>query len=487
MQKLQRRQLEDREYGYSSLAEIQHLSEIPAGLPLFESLLVFQNYPQRELPADAEERKNRAPGSTRAVERTSYPMTAIAAPGEELLLRLLYDRARFDDATIMRTLDHWRTLLEAMIANPAGPSLKLGDLSLLTAAERQQLAHWNHNQTEYSRNHCIHELFLEQVARTPDATAVVSGRTRLSYREIKDRADLLARRLSRLGIAADTPVALCIERSPEMVIGLLGILMAGGACVPLDPAYPDERLAFMLRDSGAPLLLTRRGLLERLPVESVQSALCMDEPLAPLPEDASGISLDLRKSPGSQSLAYIIYTSGSTGKPKGVAMPHRTLVNLISWQNRELGFGGTTLQFAPLSFDVSFQEIFSTLCAGGTLVLVPEKLRQDPAGLWRFISLAENTAAVSSLRCATAIGGNRHGRAVLSNGFEGNHYCWRAVADHSADPQPVQKPPRLPVAQSLRTIRNSRRHGVHAHRLTRGLAASASHRPPNRQYFHSSA
>ena len=274
-----------------------------------------------------------------------------------------------------------------MIANPAGPPLKLGDLSLLTAAERQQLAHWNHNQTEYPRDHCIHELFLEQVARTPDATAVVSGRTRLSYREIKDRADLLARHLSRLGIAADTPVALCIERSPEMVIGLLGILMAGGACVPLDPAYPDERLAFMLRDSGAPLLLTRRGLLERLPVESVQSALCMDEPLAPLPEDASGISLDLRKSPGSQSLAYIIYTSGSTGKPKGVAMPHRTLVNLISWQHRELGSGGTTLQFAPLSFDVSFQEIFSTLCAGGTLVLVPEKLRQDPAGLWRFIRL----------------------------------------------------------------------------------------------------
>ena len=119
LQNLQRRQLEDREYGYSSLAEIQQLSEIPAGLPLFESLLVFQNYPQRELPA--EERKNHAPSSTRAVERTSYPLTAIAAPGEELLLRLLYDRARFDDATIMRTLEHWRTLLEAMIANPAGP------------------------------------------------------------------------------------------------------------------------------------------------------------------------------------------------------------------------------------------------------------------------------------------------------------------------------------------------------------------------------
>ena len=148
LQKLQGRQLEDREYGYSSLAEIQHLSEVPAGLPLFESLLVFQNYPQRELPA--EEKRSHAPSSTRAVERTSYPLTAIAAPGEELLLRLLYDRARFDEATVLRTLDHWRTLLEAMIANPAAPHVKLADLSLLTAAERRQLADWNHNQSRIS-------------------------------------------------------------------------------------------------------------------------------------------------------------------------------------------------------------------------------------------------------------------------------------------------------------------------------------------------
>ncbi|HEX8871242.1 MAG TPA: amino acid adenylation domain-containing protein, partial [Candidatus Acidoferrum sp.] len=381
LQKLQSRQLEDREYGYSSLAEVQHLSEVPAGLPLFESLLVFQNYPQRDLPA--EERGSRAPSSTRSVERTSYPLTAIAAPGEELMLRLLYDRARFDDATVIRMLGHWRMLLATMTSCPAGSLPKLADLSLLTAAEQQQLNDWNRNQTEYPRDRCIHELFLEQAARVPDAIAVVSGETRLTYREVNDRADLLARYLNCLGVGPDTPVALCVERSPEMVIGVLGILIAGGACVPLDPAYPDERLAFMLQDSEAPLLLTRRGLLERLPV---QHALYMDEPLAPLPDDAPDISPSPRNPAGSQSLAYIIYTSGSTGKPKGVAMPHRTLVNLISWQHRELGPGGTTLQFAPLSFDVSFQEIFSTLSTGATLVLVPEMLRQDPAGLWRLIA-----------------------------------------------------------------------------------------------------
>ncbi|SEL65288.1 non-ribosomal peptide synthase domain TIGR01720/amino acid adenylation domain-containing protein, partial [Nitrosovibrio tenuis] len=382
LQKLQSRQLADREYGYSSLAEIQRLSDIPAGLPLFESLLVFQNYPQRELPV--KERRSRAPSSTRSIERTSYPLTAIAAPGEQFLLRLLYDRARFDDATIMRMLDHWRTLLETMTLYPAEPQVKLAGLSLLTAAELQQFADWNHNQTEYARDRSIHELFLEQAARTPDAIAVACNNTRLTYREINERADLLARHLYRLGLGPDTPVALCIERSPEMVIGILGILIAGGACVPLDPAYPDERLTFMLRDSGASLLLTRRGLLERLPA---QHALCVDEPLAPLSDDAPDMSLGPRKLSDPQSLAYIIYTSGSTGKPKGVAMPQRTLVNLISWQHRELGPGGTTLQFAPLSFDVSFQEIFSTLCAGKMLVLVPEALRRDPAGLWRFIRL----------------------------------------------------------------------------------------------------
>ncbi|PTR07479.1 non-ribosomal peptide synthase protein (TIGR01720 family)/amino acid adenylation domain-containing protein [Nitrosospira sp. Nsp5] len=373
LQDLQARQLKDREYEYSSLAEVQRLSEIPSGQPLFESLLVFQNYPRRGI---AEESK--AASATRAVERTSYPLTAIAAPGEELLLRFLYDRAHFDDAVIMRMLNHWRTLLEAITANPAA---RLADLSLLTAAERRQLTDWNHTRREYPRDRCIHELFLEQTARTPDAVALVHGITRFTYREISDRAHMIANHLRRLGVHPDTPVALCLERSPEMVSGVLAVLFAGGACVPLDPAYPRERLAFMLQDSGALLLLTQRALLERLPAHH---ALCMDESFPPLPDDPPPIVP--KSMPKPENLAYIIYTSGSTGQPKGVALPHRTLVNLISWQHGELGPGGTTLQFAPLSFDVSFQELFSTLCAGATLILAPETLRQDPMGLWRLIS-----------------------------------------------------------------------------------------------------
>ncbi|MEP6644875.1 MAG: condensation domain-containing protein, partial [Acidobacteriaceae bacterium] len=159
---------------------------------------------------------NKAASATRSVERTSYPLTAIAAPGEELLLRLLYNRASFDDATIMRMLDHWRTLLEAITANPAG---RLADLSLLTAAERRQFANWNHTQREYPRDRCIHELFLEQTARTPDAVALVHGTTRFTYREISDRAHLIANHLRRLGVHPDIPVAIPI-RMPSGIIPL---------------------------------------------------------------------------------------------------------------------------------------------------------------------------------------------------------------------------------------------------------------------------
>ena len=275
---------------------------------------------------------------------------------------------------------HARSLADAAGSNNGEPRRASRGPSFLTAAERRQFANWNHTQREYPRDRCIHELFLEQTARTPDAVALVYGTTRFTYREISDRAHMIASHLCCLGVHPDTPVALCLERSPEMVSGMLAVLIAGGACVPLDPAYPRERLTFMLQDSGALLLLTQRTLLERLPAHR---ALCIDEPLPPLPGNPPPI---VPKSvPKPENLAYIIYTSGSTGKPKGVAVPHRTLVNLTTWQYGELGPGGTTLQFAPLSFDVSFQEIFSTLCAGAILILAPETLRQDPVGLWRLI------------------------------------------------------------------------------------------------------
>ncbi|HOT90215.1 MAG TPA: amino acid adenylation domain-containing protein [Anaerolineae bacterium] len=230
---------------------------------------------------------------------------------------------------------------------------------------------------------CLHHLFEAQVQHVPDAIAAVFEGKTLAYSELNCRANALAWHLQALGIGPDKLVAICMERSLAMVIGVLGILKAGGAYVPLDPAYPPERLAFMLEDSQATVLITHDKVKNKLP--SYQGHIVNLDTL-PLTPDNSTPAV----AASSDNLAYIIYTSGSTGKPKGVAMPHGPLVNLMEWQNRNstLSQGARTLQFSPLSFDVSCQELFATWNSGGTLVLIPEELRRDAPALWRFLAAA---------------------------------------------------------------------------------------------------
>ncbi|MCL4176655.1 MAG: amino acid adenylation domain-containing protein [Verrucomicrobia bacterium] len=246
------------------------------------------------------------------------------------------------------------------------------------------LVEWNRTRADYSRESCIHQLFEEQVGRTPDAVAVVFGDQSLTYGELNGRAERLAQHLRGFNVGPDVPVGICIERSFDMVIGVLAILKAGGAYVPLDPAYPSERLQVMVENAGMPVLLTKASLQDRLlfPIATLR-IVCVDSLADTAPQEAPQPVAATHP----EHLAYVIHTSGSTGGPKGVAMPHRALVNLIAWQlrNSTLKEGGRTLQFASLSFDVSFQEMFSTWCAGGTLVLVNETLRRDPVALWQFI------------------------------------------------------------------------------------------------------
>lgn len=231
---------------------------------------------------------------------------------------------------------------------------------------------------------CIHQLFEAQVEQTPEAIAVVFEDEQLTYRELNQRANQLAHYLLGLGVRPEVLVGICLERSLNLVVGLLAILKAGGAYVPLDPAYPKERLAFMLADTQAPVVLTQAHLVEGLPAHQAR-VVCLDADWEAISRHstanpASGATLD--------NLTYVIYTSGSTGKPKGVALEHRSLSNLILWQlqNSTLSRGARTLQFASLSFDVSFQEIFSTWCAGGTLVLISEEVRRDTFRLLQFIN-----------------------------------------------------------------------------------------------------
>lgn len=245
---------------------------------------------------------------------------------------------------------------------------------------------WNNTNADHLKV-CLHQLIEAQAQRTPDKLAVVFEQSQLTYRELNQRANRLAHHLQALGAMPEVLIGIYLERSLEMVIGILGILKAGGAYVPLDPMYPKERLAFMLEDSQAPVIVTQQGLVEDLPARGAK-VICLDT-------DGPAIAQESDEDPESlvkpHNCAYVIYTSGSTGRPKGVAMVQRALVNLITWQLSGVGpqaglaQPAKTLQFAPLSFDVSFQEIFSTLAAGGTLVLISEELRLDAVRLLEFL------------------------------------------------------------------------------------------------------
>ncbi|MEH2261609.1 amino acid adenylation domain-containing protein [Nostoc sp.] len=292
-----------------------------------------------------------------------------------------YNTDLFDPSTIERMAGHFVTLLEGIIANP---QQQISQLPLLTEAQqRQLLGEWNNTQVDYPHDKSIHQLFEEQVERTPNAVAVEFGNQHLTYYQLNYRANQLAHYLKSLGVKADVLVGLCIERSLEMVVGLLGILKAGGAYLPLDPEYPTERLSFMLEDAQVSVLLTQQSLQERLPQHQAK-LICLDTDAQLISQSSQD---NLISGVQANNLAYIIYTSGSTGQPKGVAMNQLALCNLILWhlENMKIPHGAKTLQFAPISFDVSFQEIFSTWCSGGTLLLITEELRRDASALLGFL------------------------------------------------------------------------------------------------------
>jgi len=292
-----------------------------------------------------------------------------------------YNTDLFKTTTIKRIAAHWQILLSGIVDNPGQ---RIAELPLLSETERQQLlVEWNDTETSYPQDQAIHHLFEAQVARTPEATALVFGEQRLTYRELDSRANQLAHYLQGTGVGPETRVGLYVERSPDMIIGLLAILKAGGAYVPLDPTYPQTRLNFMIEDAGISILLTQAGLL--IKHKTIQ-VCCLDSDWPAIAQTGDG-----RTAPVSQvrpdNLAYVIYTSGSTGRPKGVMVTHRSLVNLALAQIEafELGPESRVLQFAPFSFDASVSEIFTTLLAGATLYLAPpEQLLPGPP-LWELL------------------------------------------------------------------------------------------------------
>jgi amino acid adenylation domain-containing protein len=276
-----------------------------------------------------------------------------------------YNTDLFEITTITRMAGHFVTLLEGIVANPIQ---QIWQLPLLREVERQQLlVEWNSTQTDYPQDKCIHQLFEQQVARTPDAVAVVFDNQQLTYSELNCRANQLAHHLKSLGVGADVLVGLCVERSPLMIVGMLGILKAGGAYVPLDPEYPQARLSFMLEDTQVKVLLTQHNLVESLPQHQAH-VICLDtqEQIISLANQDN-----LNSTLSAENLSYVIYTSGSTGTPKGVMVEHKGLCNLAQAQIQTFGLDcdSRILQFASLSFDASISEVVMALGSGATLYL----------------------------------------------------------------------------------------------------------------------
>ncbi len=363
LQRLQDAHARIRQFEHSRLVDIQAWSGVPHGVPLFENIVVLENYPIES--AVEQQMSTLAIGDVRQSSRTNYPITLVVSPGQRLGLEIAYDTSRYDEATVDRMLGHLGRLLETM-----RPDGRVADLEMLAEPERAQVLSFIGARVEFPGEASIHGVFEAWAARQPEADAVVCGAERLSYAELDRRAGALAVDLRRRGVGPETLVAISMERSAGMVVAALGVLKAGGAFLPVDPGYPQERIDYMLADARPALVLRSAE-----------------------PEAGRG---DPGAAPASPlNLAYVIYTSGSTGRPKGTLLGHRGFVNLAQALARDLGLGpgSRLLQFASFSFDAAVCEIFAALLSGSALCVPERETLLSAASLVRYLREQRVTAA----------------------------------------------------------------------------------------------
>lgn len=335
--------------------------------PLFQVMFAFQNTPKQpwELPGLTITSLEVHSGTSK------FDLTlALEETSEGIKGGIEYNTDLFEAATITRLLGHFQALLKGIVVKP---DQRLSSLPLLTAVERHQLlVEWNDTLVDDPKDACIHQLFETQAKQTPNAVAVIVENQQITYRELNRRANQLAHYLRKQGVEPESMVGICVERSPDLLIGLLGILKAGAAYVPLDPTYPRERLSFMLSDAQVPVLLTQQPLVEKLP-EHKARIVCLDT-------DWQVISQENQENPTSEvkptNLAYVLYTSGSTGKPKGVAIEHRSTVSFLNWAREVFSPEQLTgvLASTSICFDLSVFELFVPLSSGGKVILAENAL-----------------------------------------------------------------------------------------------------------------
>jgi len=355
--------------------------------PLFDVMFTLQNAPKSELTLPELTLSSIKEESPTAIFDLSLDMFESAFRLEGVLE---YSTDLFEPTTMKRFAGHFQALLEAIVAQP---ETVLSELSLLTAKEKNQLlVEWNNTQVKYPQDQCIHQLFEEQVAKTPDAVAIVFENQQLTYQELNTRANQLAHYIKQnvLGSVNSSPeilIGICVERSLEMVIGLIAILKAGGAYIPLDPNYPEQRLSFILEQANVSLLLSEQKLLPLLS-QSQADVICLDSEWQKINQQDIYNPID-KLSPN--NLAYLIYTSGSTGKPKGVQITHTAVVNFLTSMSRTPGLTATDilLSVTTISFDIAALEIYLPLIVGARLVLVSREVAMDGNKLSQQLALSQ--------------------------------------------------------------------------------------------------
>ncbi len=338
--------------------------------PIFQVLFALQNVPDRHLELSGVKLNIMEMEET----KTKFDLELyLSEKAEGLKCTFMYNTDLFNASTIERMAGHYQIVLESIVADI---DQKLSDLPLLTKAEQNQiLVEWNKTKIDYPEDKCVHELFEEQAEKIPDAIAVFFKDQKLTYKELNSRANQLARYLRTRGVGPGVMVGLYIERSMEMVVGLLAIIKAGGIYIPLDPSYPMQRITYMLEDSEAAVLVTQESLIEQLPASGLE-VVRVDSDWTEIEHEQTD---NLTTSSGPEDLSYVIYTSGSTGKPKGVGIPHRALVNFLWSMKREPGLTerDVLLSVTTLSFDIAALELFLPLIVGAKIVLVGRDVAMD--------------------------------------------------------------------------------------------------------------
>ncbi len=374
----QARQVESRRFEYSSLVQIKKWTGIPGDRNLFDSILVFESYPTEEM---ARGKQEITVDQKEHFSRTNFPLTFVCSPGKQVGFEIAYEKDLFSEPVINRMLEHIQLVLKTFVEKP---NAHLGEIDLLTNSEKQKIfAEWLGPNVPFPQDKTAHQVFEEIVEAYPDNVALYFQGQHLTYKELNERANQTARYVKKLGLGQEQLVAVCMDRSMDMVVAALGVIKAGGAYVPIDPNYPDERIEYMLLDSGAQIVLTHERLKNRLGTFEGRVIALDAEWETITAEDTSNPHYAVFP----ENLMYIIYTSGSTGKPKGTQLQHRGLVNFI--QTEAAYFGATPesqiLQFASFSFDASVGEIFKALMTGATLHVAPREMLLSADDLIKYL------------------------------------------------------------------------------------------------------